>query len=258
MSTTCNKETTSAVINSSRRLNSSTFTETSSNFTYSFNDSISRINQLIFTSVQVPYTFFIWNSTNNVLTFNNGAVIATITPGSYSMSALLNILQTNINTAFGDSTTTVTYNISTFKITISRGTSFIIDSVNTIPASTASKSLGFTSSTVNGITATGQSAANISGPNYILIESTYLAKAILNKTIYADNTYRDVILVLPINVSYGDIITLNGKIPITVSYSYKLSILSTDKIDIKITDENHNVIDLNGADATFHINFISD
>jgi hypothetical protein len=253
----CDKETISAVINSARRLNSSTFTETSSNFTYSFNDSISRIDELVFTSVQVPYTFFIWNSNNNVLTFNGGAVSVTITPGSYSMSSLTSMLQTNINTAFGDATTLVTYNISTFRITISRGTSFIIDSVNDQATSTASTALGFTSSTTSGTTATAQSVANISGPNYILVESDCLAKARLNKTIYADNSYRDVILVLPVDVSYGDIITLTGKIPVTVSYSYKLNILSTDKIDIKITDENHNVIDLNGSEATFHITFIS-
>ena len=257
MSIRCNNETISAVINSSRRLNGSTFTETSSNFTYSFNESVSRIDELVFTSVQVPYTFFIWNSSNNVLTFNGGTVPVTITPGSYSMTMLISMLQTNINAAFGDATTLVTYNVSTFKITISRGTSFIIDSVDDQPTSTAATALGFTASTANGVTATGQSAANISGPNYILVESAFLAKARLNKTIYADNSYRNVILVLPVDVQYGDIITLTGKIPVTVSYSYKLDIESTDKIDIKITDEMHNIIDLNGSNATFHITFIS-
>lgn len=257
MSIRCNNETISAVINSARRLNDSAFTETSSNFTYSFNDSISRIDELVFTSVQVPYTFFIWNSGNNVLTFNGGTVTVTITPGSYSMSTLTSMLQTSINTAFGDTTTLVTYNISTFKITISRGTSFIIDSVADQPTSTASTALGFTASTANSVTATGQSAANISGPNYILVESEYLAKARLNKTIYADNSYRNVILVLPVDVSYGDVITLTGKIPVTVTYSYKLNIAETDKIDIQITDEMHNIIDLNGSNATFHITFIS-
>jgi len=252
-----NTETISAVINSARRLNDSIFTETSSNFTYSFNDSISRIDQMIFTSVQVPYTFFIWSSNNNVLTFNNNTVSVTITPGSYNMSTLTSVLQTSINTAFGDASTLVTYNISTFKISISRGTAFIIDSFQDQPASTAAIQLGFSISTISGVNATGQSAANISGPNYILVESAYLAKARLNKTIYADNTYRDVILVLPVDVSYGDTITLTGKIPVTVSYSYKLSINSTDRIDIKITDENHNNIDLNGSEATFHVTFIS-
>ena len=257
MSNNIIKETISSVINSSRRLNASTFTETSSNFTYSFNESIERIDQMIFTSVQVPYTFFIWNSSNNVLTFNNGTTVATIPPGSYNMSTFISVLKTAIDTAFGDASTIVTYNINTFKLTISRGTAFIIDSVTARPASTAATSLGFSVSTANSVTATGQNAANISGPNYILIESAYLAKARQHKTIYADNSYRDVILVLPVDVSYGDIITLTGKIPVTVTYSYKLNITSTDKIDIKITDENHNVISLNGSDVSFHINFIS-
>ena len=253
----CNKETITAVINSARRLNDSLFTETSSNFTYSFNDSISRIDQMIFTSVQVPHTFFIWNSNNNVLTFNNNTVVATITPGSYNMSTLMSMLKASIDTAFADLTTVVTYNASTFKITIQRGTAFIIDAAVSQPTSTAAILLGFSVSTINSVTATGQNAANISGPNYILVESAYLAKARLHKTIYADNTYRDVILVLPVDVSYGDTITLTGKIPVTISYSYELIINSTDKIDIKITDENHNVIDLNGLESAFHITFIS-
>jgi hypothetical protein len=252
-----NRETISSVINSSRRLNGSSFTETSSNFTYSFNESVTRIDQMIFTSVQVPYTFFIWNSNNNVLTFNGNTVSVTIPSGSYSMSGITAILQNAINTAFGDTSTLVTYNISTFKITISRGTAFVIDAFKDVPESTASTMLGFSVSTTNSVTATGQNAANISGPNYILVESEKLAKARLHKTIYADNSYRDVILVLPVDVSYGDIITLTGKIPVTVTYSYKLNIESTEKIDIKITDENHNIIDLNGSEATFHITFIS-
>lgn len=257
MTNKLSKETISSVINSSRRLNDSLFTETSSNFTYSFNESIDRISQIVFTSVQVPYTFFIWNSANNVLKFNANTTTATIPPGSYSMSTFTSTLKTAIDTAFGDATTTVTYNINTFKLTITRGTNFIIDSVTDQPTSTAAKALGFSVSTANSTTATGQNAANISGPNYILVESAYLAKALQHKTIYADDTYRDVILVLPVDVSYGDIITLTGKIPISVTYSYKLSILSTDKIDIKITDELHNVIDLNGSEISFHINFIT-
>lgn len=248
------KERVRAVINSKDRLNP--LTETTSDFTFSFNRNNSRITEIILESIQIPFSFYVINSSNNVITFNSGAIVATIAPGNYNSSSLSLELKNKINTAFGDTNTTVTYSSSTFKLTITRTTSFVIDSFVTIPASTLSKTIGFRISSVSGTTAIGDTAINISGPNYLLIYSKFLARPIFRKTLYVNDNYQDVLIAVPVNTSQGNIITMNPNIPIRLSYKFNIS--SSDIIDIQIRDENENIINLNGLDIALQLVFVTE
>lgn len=249
------KEYIRAVVNSSRRLNP--LTETTSSFTFSFNKAIPRISEIIIESIQIPFSFYVINATNNVLTFNNGTIVVTMPIGNYTSTSLSITLKPLIDTAFGDTTTTVSFSFNTFKLTIARGTAFIVDSLLIVPASTLSNILGFVVSSISGISATGANAINISGPNYISILSNALTKPVNHKTAFADASYSNVLATIPVNVSPGNMITSYFTIQEPLKYSYKYAITPKTVIDFTIVDEFNNVLNLNGLDIGIQMYFIT-
>lgn len=240
------------VINSRSRLNPNT--STSTNFKFSVNKNINRITKVNVASVQIPFTYYAINSSNNKLTFNGGIVSIQISPGNYNISSLILELTNKINTAFNDNTTSITYSNSTFKLTISRGTAFIVDSANDIAASTLASNLGFRVSSPSNLSATSDSSINLSGPKYITIDSIYLTRLLNTRMIYSDDSLSDTLAVVPVDVSPGDTIT-TSKVTNTVMLGKKTKILSTDIIDISIKDEYRNILDLNGNDISIQIVF---
>lgn len=231
-------------INSRDRLNP--LTETSSDFTFSFNDKVTRIVDIYVDSVQIPYSFYAINSNNNVLTFNNGVNSITITPGNYTATTLSTEIETRMAVVFAGQSPNVTFSNITFKLTISKSAPFIVDAYDDVPASTAATLLGFKESSASGTSVTGDSAINLAGPNYLLIKSSFLTKAIHHKTLYKDNSYQEVLFMAPVNVSPGDVISLEPELPIRLSH--KIEIDTTDIIDVSIYDEFDNLLDLNGLD----------
>jgi hypothetical protein len=248
------KETIPVVVNSLTRL--TPLTSTSGNFNYSFSRGISRISSIIIDEIVIPFTFYTINSTNNVLKFDNNTKTATITPGNYTTTTLSSALISAIDTAYGTTTTVVNYNISTFKLTISRGTAFTLQAAIDNPLSTLATALGFRVSSTNAVTATSDSAINISGPNYININSAFLSKPIQSRTLYANNLYNNTLITVPSTVSPGDIMTICD-IDYELIYGYKLSIATTDVIDFSITDDVGNIIDLNGSNIYIGMRFIT-
>lgn len=250
------KEIIKAVINSAKRLNPTT--ETGSNFTVTFNRDVKRIVEIALEAVQIPYSFYTINSSNNVLSFNKGAISITIPAGNYTTSNLTSLLKTLINTAFNDTTTSVTIAYSNLIMSITRGTTFNVDAMVDYPISTAANMLGYGISTPTALTSIGNNAVNISGPNYILVRSTLLTKAISHQMLYSDNSYSNVLLSVPVCISPGGIINLNDKVSIPIKYSYKFDILAGTPIDIKITDEFGNILSMNGSDISIQFAFITE
>lgn len=251
------KEIIRAVINSEKKINASGV-ETSSNFTFTFNKDITRITDIIIESVQIPYSFYAINALNNVLTFNRGTVSITIPPGNYSTSGLCITLIALINAAFNDNSTKVIFTYSTYTLTITRGISFNVDAAKDIPASTASRVLGFTISTATAMSVTGNATINISGPNYILLTSNLLTHPINHQMLYADNSYANVLVTMPIDASPGDIINLREKVSVPVKFSYKFSIAAGTPIDIKLTDEFGNALNMNGSEVALQLVFVTE
>lgn len=251
-----NKELVRAAINSEKRLKP--LTETGSNFTFAFNKDITRIKEIILESVQIPFSFYAIGPHNNVLTFNQGAVSITITPGNYTTATLTLMLRTLINTAFNDNTTNIIFTYSTYTLNITRGIAFNVDSIADIPASTAARVLGFSVSTATATSVTGNNVVNLSGPNYLLLVSSLLTHPIHHQMLYADNTYSNVLVSIPIGISPGDIITLREKVSVPIKLSYKFNILAGTPIDFMITDEFGNILDMNGADVALQLVFVTE
>jgi hypothetical protein len=215
-------------------------------------------------NVKYQISGFSTNNTNT-LTFNfkgfSDYKIIKITPGNYTISSLAAELKLQIDTAFGDTTTTVKFSNIDYKLTITRATAFYISSYLRFPESTASRLLGFTQDNDDfnyGTSITGTSIYNISGPNYILIRSRFLVQASNRKTVYINDDYKDVLAVIPIVVSHGDIISVPDNITIPLYLSYKWTIKESDIIDITITDENGTILDLNGAPVSIQLIFMTD
>jgi len=250
-----NLERTPMVISSAARLSPNS--STSSNFTFNLNRSVSRITDIIVRSIQLPFTFYTVNSTNNVLTFNNNSLSITITPGNYTTATIAIELKSKMDSVFGDSSTNVSFLNSSFKLTITRSTPFSIDAAASVPASTFAILIGFKTSSVTDTTATSDVVINLSGPNYIVIESKFLTKAIQNKVTYVNNSYSDALVVVPVSVAPGDIISLIDDPFIPIKLNYQFSIKPTDIIDIKIKDDVGNILDLNGADFSMQLILIN-
>ena len=202
------------------------------------------------------------NNTNTLIINPIGAYgtyySITIAPGNYTTTSLSTELKSKIDTAFGDTDTTVVFSNVTYKLTITRTAPFYIASYNEYPESTASKLLGFITPGTFDSVLTGDSMYNISGPNYILLRSRFLVQASNRKAIYINNDYKDVLAVIPLVVSAGDIISIPDNISIPIHLSYKWTIKQTDIIDITLTDENGNILDLNGAPMAIQLSFTTD
>lgn len=250
------KERCNVVISSTTRLNPGT--STSSNFTFKLNRNISRIREIGIKSLQLPYTFYYINALNNVLSLNANALTVTITPGNYSTATLAIELKTQLDAAFGDATTVVTFSSTTYKLSITRGTAFSIDSVASFAVSTFASVIGFNVDSATSTTITGDGVINISGPNYVVIESAFFTKAVQNKVTYSSNLYDNALAVIPLLVGPGDIISMGEQPFIQVRFNYKFNITTTDVIDIKIKDDKGNILNLNGADFAMQLVLVTE
>lgn len=257
-----------AVINSARRANIN-MGETSTNFTYQFNRTFTRVTEVVIQSIQFPFTFYAINSTNNTIRINRGATSSvTIPPGNYTATSMISMLNTALNTVvdpvtgfvyngFAGETFVVTYSSTTMKFTITNGNPFTIYSATSDPLSTLAKPLGFQVNSGSGVLkAIADSAANLVGPQYIRIESNFLSAPTQHKPLYADNTYNNTLFILPVNAGYGSFVTTDIQIPLR--YTYKFTVNDTDVIDIRVEDENGNLINLNGNDWSMYMVFISE
>ncbi len=244
------KERISAVIDSRVRPNYNT--TAAGNFVWNFDKGATRITEIMIDYISIPYTYYAINSTNNQIVINSQTI--TVTPGNYTATSLIPVLITAIDGVIGG-TTTITYSTTTYKFTITHSAAITIQSETTSGLRLATL-LGYRVTTGAGTTHTSDSVANLAGPPYLLLEIPYFAKAKQHKTMYADDTMRNVIQTIPVNAEPGGEITFSRILPIRLNY--KFSIASTDNITIKLYDDRFNVIDLNGENWSIHLTFITE
>jgi hypothetical protein len=239
------------VINSSQRLIAS---DLSTNFTFSFNQGVERVSQIIIERVEIPFSYFVITSNNNILTLNNGAISITIPVGNYTSASICTELDALLLAQFPSANPNVEFSNQTFRLSITMSQPFIVDSITSNPASTVSVMLGFSITTPSSTTATGSSALNISGPNYIIISSTYFSNFIDTSMLFSNNLYSNAIYAVPVEVSPGDLIIEHPNYPIQLSTKYP--ILNTDIIDIQLYDDSGNLLNLNGLDWALQVIFV--
>jgi hypothetical protein len=260
-----------AVVNSSKRLN--TVGATSTDFKYRFNKTFTRVTEILIQSIQFPFSFYAINSSNNQIVINRGGLnTVLIPPGNYSATSLIATLNVALNNAtdpvtgypyngFPGETFAVTYSSVTLKFTIKNNNPFTIFSISSDPNSTMAYNLGFQSNAVSTIiggqhTVIGDSAAILSGPQYIRIESDFLSAPTQHKPLYADNSYNKTLFILPVNAGFGAFVSTDIQIPIRLTY--KFTVKNTDEIDFRVVDQDGNLLNLNGLDWSMYLIMVTE
>lgn len=245
------KDSVPVIINSRYRTDPA---DTPSDFSYMLNRDVVRISSISIDYVEIPYTFYVISTVNNVLTFDGGLVTVTITPGNYTAATLCGELTTKMTAAFVGQTITVTYSTTSMKLTINKNVAFTVDPVTSYPLSTLAPFIGFTELMPLPVTsAVGMSALNISGPNYLTISSSFLIRTLHYGTVSSGLNTNDVLFVVPIHVNPGNAIVWDLKQ--THIMGKKMGVYQTDIIDIQLRDEFGDIIDLNGVDWAMHLTF---
>jgi hypothetical protein len=244
------KDNVRVVINSRNRNSSST--TTSSSFTYTLNGTVNRVHKISVLSVQIPFSYYVINSTNNTIRVTVGASTesATVPNGNYNSATICTALVSAMSTLSGNPYT-VTYSQSTMKLTISSASTFKILSTGT---NNICKNLGFVADSATAMSNTGDSAINLSGWDYFVIKSTVLTQyqVVPNKTANAlsNNT---ILYTVPINGGPTDIIIDTPSVSIPIRLGYKQSFQSN--IDFQLEDDQGNSVSLNGRDWSIELLF---
>ena len=206
--------------------------------------------KVIVQSAQIPYTFRNTNDTNNYIDYEENGVLKSpieIQSGNYNIYELTLEIQTqlNNNTGLGANNYTITYNQIENQITIlsssASNTKFLFKTGVNVSKSIR-KQIGYTGD--NDITI--NSSASSTSDSYvdlIRIHSLFIRSNLAsNNTIESDTgTNGDILVNIPITSNPLSMINFQ----FMEGQSYNL--LDVDKInhiDIKLTDQNGNLIDL--------------
>lgn len=196
--------------------------------------------------VSIPNTIYNINTTNNNLSFNdpvNGTVSVNLSPGSYDISNLTSVLG-QLMTSNGSQQYSVVYKPETFRVTFSATSPF---SLQLNIQHTVASVIGFPATmSATGTSLTGTSAAKLN----------QLSVFINIDQFYPNGVYSDKFpfsFIVPINKNAGDVCVFyentNFKQCINIS---KQPIYS---LTVTLYDQNKNVIDLNGSEWEFLLEF---
>jgi hypothetical protein len=232
------------IINSANRVDP---VDLSNNFTYTLDKAVERVSQIEVVSVQIPFSYYAINDSNNKLTVNAGT--ATLTNGNYTSATLPAMLKTALD-ALGP-VHTVTYSAITGRLRISQVAGF---TVIVGGANDAGPTLGFPATTAPPeANVTSRATANWTGPNYLVIKSAVLTRYNATPPATAVGLANDTILhTVPVNANAGSVIIDtpgSGSSLITLNAPDTFETL----IDFRLEDDQGNLLDLNGADWSMQL-----
>lgn len=221
------------------------------------------IRRLRFKQIQIYYSWYPIDSSNNTGYINEGAADILFTvgqPTSWTGTDIATALQTALNAA--SSGYTVSYSTSTGKYTISRATAF------TIKWATAANTLylifGFTNA--NTSSANSQTGANLGQtniPREFQIRSNELCSGAIDRSrsFFGNTTFgsavdtvvdnsKPIFINVPVDVQFGDLISKDqGNITREIEYSGNDKVINT--IDIKVVNPlTGSALNGNGIDWT--------
>ena len=192
---------------------------------------------LCITDAELPYSFFIFNTTNNVLVINKagvGNITFTLSIGNYNINQLIDAFNKTSDTLYGAGIT-ASYDSTINKISFACSVDITLDLTQT----TISDEIGFsTSSTAT--TITGDKMVNLAGlPNVFIRTKT------LGVENYDSNNKTSGTLA-KINV---DVLPLQYIFYCPVENLYvRLTDRQITKISLTLEDDEGNEIDMNGQD----------
>lgn len=211
------------------------------NFEIKLSNEVTRVKSVEVVSVEIPFTFYTLNSSNNVFKFTDNTpttYTVTLSPGNYDGATFASALQTAMNLLMAGFT--VTYGYTTFKLTWANASQFNI----LISGSTMASTIGVTSASGLTTSFTSQGTINLSGPNYILIKSDKLVKPKRTPP-YLHSAQANVLYKVVVSTGPGSTLIEKNSYsnPNPIMYGTRQRI---QVIDLQLIDPNGNVLDLNG------------
>lgn len=233
------------IINSKYRTADS---RSSSDFTYSIGTSL-EVDGITIKNISIPHVQYNVESFNNLLIVNDGSVTNTLTipVGQYTVTQLMSEMSTQLTALYGVSVV-LSLDPITKKIVVTSTKAFRISKAQT---STLSPYIGVPSGsgyypTVSTSGFTLPELPQLQGPCNYLLASNVLSQGI--GSVLTDGQNVPIIMSIPVEVEYGKIqhyessdFELNTK-----NYS---RLQNVQNIDIRIYDDNLNIVDLHGIDV---------
>lgn len=214
-------------------------TGTNEDFTIILNPSIKRVRSVELISAEIPFSFYIITSSNNSLQFNDGSTTYTINVpvGNYDGTTFAATLKTLMNAV--SSSFDVVYSLSTYKIQFTRsaGNFQIFYATSTI-----AMVIGLTANSTVTNNFICQKISNLSGPNYLLINSLALTRPKVTRS-YNGTSQSNILYKCPIDVNPGSIIIQKN----TKSEILKFALPQTiSDIDLSLKFPDNSIVNLNG------------
>jgi len=217
-----------------------------------------RIKQIQIVEADIPFTWYIFDTTNNYIDFvepaNGPTTFIVIPPGNYTIDEMITTLSDLFNTASPNSYTyTATVNPNNYKITISSTGIFnLLWATGDHSTTNPYKQLGFNLTNLTGNTAyTAQNLYNMSGDNYIYIKCNQVLgfdNAITNSNTTIDSK---IVTRVPVTVNSGETITYRPSAPITTQLLFNDNNNFTVTLEFSLTGRNNKPLDLNGHNWSF-------
>lgn len=226
---------------------------TNENFTINLLRPINHVKRIVITDINLPLSYYNINANNNVLYFEQPVSTGynvTIAIGNYTGATLAAAIATAMNLVSGGFT--VTFDTDTFKFTFTHVGGFTLLKPTTQPLSTLWPYLGFDNEYITTIQ-TSDNVVNLSSPRYIKIKSIILGSPHqrIHKTQFGATEDNTILTLFPDSI-FGCIL-VKSDIDETITYTHSFQITS---IDLFLTDENDQALDLNGNDWVLALNFI--
>lgn len=223
------------------------------NFSITLASTVKRVSYVEIVSAEIPFTLYTVNSNNNTLRFGRNTatdVTVTIPSGNYMVASFQDALKTAMDAGFisiGQSAGfSSTYSKEKFVLTITHATTpFILDSTSPIASF-----MGITTTNVANQTVTLGGILNLSGPNYLLIKSTALARQKITRP-FVNTAQDDILYKVPLTVSPGSIMIEKNLYSNKLKYGNRQNI---KVIDFTLVDPSGTVVNLNGQNWSMTVN----
>jgi hypothetical protein len=227
-------------------------TGTTTDFSVTLASSINKVLEAEIIGAEIPYTFYGITANNNrlVWTGNGAEYTCTVAPGNYTVNQFVAALQTAMNAQ--QAGWAITYSSRTYKLTFDHAQTFTIDMTNGAGTTTMKGVIGLAAQTAAGTTATLTNAVNVSGPRYLLIKSRALTRPKITRP-FLNSAQDDVLYKVSIQGGPGSILVEKNAYPNLLRYGVR-QIIRT--IDFQLTDDQGNLVDLNGHDWSTSVNLI--
>lgn len=239
---------TKQILISSRNKTLSSISNSNFNVVFKQTDSIQNCKRIVIDSISFINTFYNINETNNTLIFTIDGINfleVTIPVGQYDLAQFITALETEMNILLAPESVVITQDPITKKLVFTC----------TVPIGFVGSTLGSTMGEVVGLNANDNTSLfqpfnmpnfpNLSGPRQVYIISETLSN--LTSMVSIGGKLVSVLKAIPLNADFGCPVNFIADM-IETNEVYFPEPINISNIDIKITDNLNNILDLEGLD----------